>query len=234
VKPRLRAALFDFDMTLVDSAGAIAHCMNLLAQRAGLRPLSREEVLATIGLPIETAWGRLWGRYDPDWTRIYREEFRQAEHERLRPMPGAVEALDLLRASGVRTGLVTNRRYPRDVTALVGLADRLDLILGLEDVPRPKPDPSALVLALERLGASPEEAFYAGDTDIDMRAAAAAAVPGLGVAAGHFSREALIEAGGTWAIGSLRDFPGILAGFDLPSTDLRVPREGAACGVPRA
>jgi phosphoglycolate phosphatase len=221
-------------MTLVDSAGAIAHCMNLLARKVGLRPLSREEVLATIGLPIEAAWGRLWGRYDPDWTRIYREEFRQTEHEGLRPMPGAVEALDLLRASGVGTGLVTNRRYPRDVAVMVGLADRLDLILGLEDVPRPKPDPSALLLALDRLGASPREALYVGDTDIDMRAAEAAGVPGLGVAAGHFSREALLEAGAAWAIGSLRDFPGILAGFDLPSADLRVTLGGAECGVPQA
>ncbi len=222
--PTLRAALFDFDMTLIDSAEAIAHCMNLLARVHGLRPLTREEVLATIGLPIERAWERLWGRYDPAWTETYRREFRSVEQERLRPLPGALEALEALRAAGVRTGLVTNRRFARDVAVKVGLADRLDLILGLEDVPRPKPDPSALLFALDRLEAAPEEAFYAGDTDIDMQTARGAGVPGAGVATGYFSRAALAEAGARWTLGGLGEIGRVLA-------DFRPPRVGGEEGA---
>ena len=34
----IKAALFDFDMTLVDSSWGIAHCTNEFAKLKGLRP----------------------------------------------------------------------------------------------------------------------------------------------------------------------------------------------------
>ena len=48
-----KAVIFDFDMTLADSSYAIHHCSNLLARKFGLEEVSREVVLAGIGLPIE-------------------------------------------------------------------------------------------------------------------------------------------------------------------------------------
>jgi len=42
--------------------------------------------------------------------------------------------------------------FTRELLAAMGLAERFDVVLGPEDVPRPKPAPDMLRVALERLG----------------------------------------------------------------------------------
>lgn len=59
----IKAVVFDFDMTLADSSYAITDCTNRLAQEHGLRKVTREEVLKTIGMPIRDSWLQLWGEF---------------------------------------------------------------------------------------------------------------------------------------------------------------------------
>ncbi len=47
-----RCVIFDFDMTLVDNSYAIRDTMNMVAEQQGLPPVTREQVLSVIGLPI--------------------------------------------------------------------------------------------------------------------------------------------------------------------------------------
>ena len=65
-----KAVIFDFDMTLADSSYAIHHCSNLLARKFGLEEVSREVVLAGIGLPIEDCWRLYWGDFKEEWLGI--------------------------------------------------------------------------------------------------------------------------------------------------------------------
>ena len=56
-----------------------------------------------------------------------------------------------------------------------------DVVVGADDTERHKPDPEPILLALERLGAAPEDAAYVGDSPFDIRAAKAAGVAAIGV-----------------------------------------------------
>ena len=47
----------------------------------------------------------------------------------------------------------------------------MDVVIGAEDTERHKPDPEPLLEALRRLGATPSEAAYVGDSPFDIRAA---------------------------------------------------------------
>jgi phosphoglycolate phosphatase-like HAD superfamily hydrolase len=49
-------------------------------------------------------------------------------------------------------------------------------VIGLDDVTTPKPSPEGLILALERLGASPARAVFVGDSDHDVEAGRRAGV----------------------------------------------------------
>ena len=73
------------------------------------------------------------------------------------------------------------------------------MIIGLEDVTHAKPDPEPLLTALSRLGVEPAQAVYVGDTDIDMKTAAAAGVRGIGVTTGNFGAEQHLAAG-AWRV----------------------------------
>ena len=65
----IKAIIFDFDMTLVDTSHAIAYAMNRFAEIMGLRKVSYDEVLATIGLPMEKSLSVLWqGQSQSGWT----------------------------------------------------------------------------------------------------------------------------------------------------------------------
>jgi len=102
-----------------------------------------------------------------------------AEHaEEVELNPHIGEVLTLLKRDGRGTALLTACR--RDIVlptlARHGAGPLLDLVLALEDVTRPKPDPEVVLLALQRLGARASEALFVGDSDKDILAARAAGV----------------------------------------------------------
>ena len=59
-----------------------------------------------------------------------------------------------------------------------------DIIIGMEDVSRAKPDPEGLLLAIEKLKVSPEETLYIGDSTVDAQTAVSAGVCFAGITSG--------------------------------------------------
>jgi HAD superfamily hydrolase (TIGR01509 family) len=187
----LRAVLFDWDGTLVDSAERTFGCY--------------VRVFSAFGIAFDRpAFERT---YSPDWYRTYegvglpREHWPDADARWLacyeatpsHLLPGAREALERLGAAGLAQGLVSSgdgSRVRREVAAF-GLDRRFAAVVCGGDTARRKPDPEPLLLALERLGAAPEEAAYVGDSPEDMAMARAAGVLGVGVPGGFPNREAL-------------------------------------------
>jgi pyrophosphatase PpaX len=92
--------------------------------------------------------------------------------------PHIVEVLAGLKGLGRTTALLTacRRAIVLPTLARFGIERLLDLVLTVEDVARPKPDPEVVLRALERLGAPPAEALFVGDSDKDIQAARAAGV----------------------------------------------------------
>ncbi len=191
----ITTVLFDFDMTLVDSSHGITDCMNAVASKMGLPLVTREQVLEIIGIPLEKSLHSLWGDYDEAWLAEYRRIFRETEYAGIVPFEDTVPMLQKLRSMGVKVGVATNRQIAEPVVRAVGLFDHLDLVIGLEGIHRPKPEPDMVLAAIERLGCSLDETVYVGDTDIDMRTAIAAGIRGVGVTSGNFSASQLVEAG---------------------------------------
>jgi HAD superfamily hydrolase (TIGR01549 family) len=95
--------------------------------------------------------------------------------------------LDELRDRGHRLGVVTAKRR-----ATVDLAfDRIPIehlfetVVGGDETTEHKPHPAPLLLALERMGAAPDEAAYVGDSPFDMQAAKAGGLRAIGVSWGR-------------------------------------------------
>jgi len=61
------------------------------------------------------------------------------------------------------------------------LGHLFDVVVGGDEHEKQKPEPDLLLLALERLGASPADAAYVGDSPFDMQAARAAGMYAVGV-----------------------------------------------------
>ncbi len=82
-----------------------------------------------------------------------------------RPLDGAAELLLAVRAHA-RIGIVTNNllEEQQDKLAYCGLASSVDVLIASEDVGVSKPDRRIFDIALERIGASAEEAVMVGDS----------------------------------------------------------------------
>ncbi|WP_456283272.1 D-glycero-alpha-D-manno-heptose-1,7-bisphosphate 7-phosphatase [Microbacterium sp. JZ101] len=110
--------------------------------------------------------------------------------DRVSPMPTAVEALRLVRARGLRTGVVSNQsgiaRGMLSADEVRRVNARVDEVLGPFDVWRfcphgpddgcacRKPRPGLVLSAADALGFAPAQLAVIGDIGADMGAAAAA------------------------------------------------------------
>jgi pyrophosphatase PpaX len=192
---RFPVVLLDLDGTVVDSGGIILASMRHATRTVLEREIPDHELMASVGGPGLEAQMRSFG---PDrveeLVRVYREH-NEPLHEELASFPGMDDVLMRLKAEGRRLGIVSakRRRTVELAFARVPIGHLFDTIVGGDETERQKPDPAPLLLALERLEATPDEAAYVGDSPYDMQAARAAGVFAVGVTWGG------IHDGGTLA-----------------------------------
>ncbi len=195
----LAAALFDFDGTLVDTTEMIFQGMrHATTSVLGREDFSREELLANVGQPLP----RQMELFDAEKAELLLEAYR-AHHEEnhdalIAEFPGIAEALQRLRAAGVKVAVVTSKRRSSVEMALEALPS-LDLVVDrfvtLEDTTEHKPHPEPLLKGLELVGNVPkDQAVYVGDSPFDVQAAKAAGLRSVAVSWGAFSEDTLRQA----------------------------------------
>ena len=204
---RLQAVVLDIDDTLVDtraafavaikavldqwlpgldpgaSAAALAHWV---ADRHGhfraytrgeldfaeQRRLRAADLHAAFGGPVldDAGFAR--------WDAAYGEAFRGA----WRLFDEVLPVLDRLDAAGLRYGTLTNAgtAFQRDKLRRVGLAERIEVLVGVDALGVGKPDPRVFRLVCAQLGVDPATALYVGDElDVDAQGARQAGLAGV-------------------------------------------------------
>ena len=172
-----QAVCFDFDYTLGDSTDSIVAGFQHGLTALGWPAPDREAVRNTIGYVLEDAYTLLTGDASPENRARFRPLFLEVAMERQRRettlFPGADALLRGLHRRGIKQAIVSSKRGDTIQIILdrLGLLQELDLVIGSADVRRHKPDPEGLLLAMERLGVSPGDTLFCGDTVLDAGAA---------------------------------------------------------------
>lgn len=197
----LRAVLFDFDGTLVDTTELIYQSMRHAAGEVLGRGFSRETLLANVGQPLPYQMELLAGG-DPDLAATLVEIYsthNATHHDRyVGEFPGVSDALERLRGAGLRLAVVTSKRHRSVEMALASfpaLRRAVDCFVTMESTADHKPHPAPLFKGLELLGGiSTDEAAYVGDSPFDVQAAKAAGLTSIAVSWGAFTAETLRDA----------------------------------------
>ena len=95
----------------------------------------------------------------------YAALYMKLHNERIRPMDGAVEALDVMKESGLRLAVVTNgiADTQREKIERFGLTERFEHIFIDTEIGYSKPDPRIFEYALNKMQLRPEEVWMIGD-----------------------------------------------------------------------
>jgi len=184
----IRAIIFDLDGTLLDTLDDIAGAMNTALKANGFKthPVDAYKLLIGQGI-VNLARAALPGdnRDMPTVQKLaqaMREEYEKRWAVRTRPYDGIPELLEALRGAQIQTAVLSNKPddFTRKCVEKFFAGHRFDAVLGERPwIPR-KPDPTSAFEIARLLGLSP--AFFAclGDSDIDMRTAAAAGMLPVG------------------------------------------------------
>lgn len=172
--------LFDFDGTLNDTWR-----LYLESFRRSLKPhFNRLLSDAEIAAYQPTAERRLLRALveEPDFMRYFDSFLAHyaSLHETHNdgPYPGVHEMLEDLRAQGYRVGIVTGKsRAAWNLTCEKSGLGAFDVIVTDDDVTHPKPHPEGLSIALKALRVPVSQAFYIGDSLLDVSAALLADIP---------------------------------------------------------
>jgi pyrophosphatase PpaX len=192
---RYPVVLFDLDGTVIDSGGIILASMRHATREVLGREYSDEELMRAVGGPgLEAQMQAFDSERVDELVTVYRAH-NEPLHEELLCCAGMEGALERLHAAGRRLAVVTAKRRSTVELAFehVPLGHLFEVIVGGDETERHKPDPEPLLLAAERLGASPEEAVYIGDSPFDVRAAKAAGMASVAVTWGRIHDRSLLE-----------------------------------------
>ena len=185
---------FDLDMTLVDTRPGIVAALDALAAETGV-PIDSAAYVAQLGPPVTDMLDRLFlPEAAAEALVIFRRHMAEVGVFGSSPLPGAVEALELVRRLGGHSMVVTAKHQPLAEATLTACGLKADLIEG--DLWAE--EKGTALLRHHAVG-------YVGDHPGDVRAAKVANVWCLGVASGGCSVAELLEAGATVAFDSLAD-----------------------------
>lgn len=184
----ITAVLFDFDDTLVSTYAARLDALQRVFSEAGITDPTAEKFITEMrGHQLEGALRPIEEREGLPPLHLfqgYRKTYWTKPAGLVSLFPGVRSLLEELCSRGLKLGIVTQKGWVFETEgrivgasqelAEVGASEFFSVGVGFESVTNHKPHPEGVLLALERLGARPEQGIVVGDTPADMGAAKAA------------------------------------------------------------
>lgn len=175
----IKALIFDFDGTLIDSAPDLAHAANRLMVEYDLPEFDVKTIAGFIGNGIPKLVERVMKARDidlsqlADFTEQFKAKYQEDPTSRTIIFDHVVESLTTLQNKGIKLGLCTNKALSATKIILknLDLARYFDAVIAGDSTKEMKPDPAPLTEAMRQLGVKASEVIYVGDSHIDMQAA---------------------------------------------------------------
>lgn len=199
--------VFDWDGTLIDSAGAIVECIQQAARDLGLPVPDHARARHVIGLGLRDSLRAAVPDLPPERTMefvaCYRREFLAREHA-MQLFPGVIEMLETLRTRGHVLAVATGKSRQGLERALDASGLRTYFSASrCADESTPKPHPAMLHELAQALAAEPGRMLMIGDTSHDLQMAAAAGVDAVAVTYGAHAEDGLRQLRPRACVGSV-------------------------------
>ena len=178
--------IFDLDGTLIDSRALVdasfIHTMHVLRPEYEVK---QADLDAFFGPPLSESFHRYFSdeKTVKQAISIYREH-NMANHDTyVRLFDHTQETLETLQKMGYPMAIVSNKLKKTVMMGvqLTGIEHYFSVILGGEELEKPKPDPSGLIQVCHLLDRGQDDVIYVGDSLGDIKAAKAMAAYSVAV-----------------------------------------------------
>jgi len=196
------AILFDLDGTLIDSVYQHVLAWREALERSGTR-LSVWRIHRRIGMSgglLVNALLRETGRKITPSDAAHLQKWHAEAYSKLisqvRPLPGAVEILEVLAKANVPYAIATSGMLESARPSIEALQiDSRVPVITRDQVKHAKPDPDLFLAAAEQLRVSIVDCIVVGDSVWDLLAARRARALGVGLTSGGYGQDELEKAG---------------------------------------
>jgi len=182
------SVIFDLDGTLADTSrdliAAANVCFRAMGHGDALDPARDAGVALRGGRRMLTVGLERVGAFDERLVAAHYQMLLDAYAQDISThtvlYPGAMEAVEALKADGFAVGICTNKPegLARQLMRDLGVLDAFACLVGADTLPVRKPDPAPLRHAAMLAGGS-EACILIGDSDTDRNTARAAGVPSV-------------------------------------------------------
>lgn len=193
--------IFDLDGTLLSTLDDLAASTNFALRSCGLPERTTDEVRRFVGNGVKVLMERAvpGGEANPKFCAAlatFRSHYLEHSLDSTRPYPGITEVLSVLRRSGKRVAVVSNK-FCEATKELCRhfFGDLVEVAIGESEGIRRKPAPDTVEEALRQLGVGKAGAVYIGDSDVDVATARNCGLPCISVLWGFRDKEFLLANG---------------------------------------
>ncbi|NGP45340.1 pyrophosphatase PpaX [Bacillaceae bacterium SIJ1] len=174
----IKTCLFDLDGTLINTNDLIISSFLHTLDHYYPGQYKRKDVLPFIGPPLYETFENLDQDLSEEMVGMYRDHNLTNHDAMVTAFAGVQETVEALDRQGIKLGVVTTKMKDTAYRGLeiMGLRSFFPVVIALDDVNRAKPDPEPVLLAMEKLQASPAETIMIGDNSHDIEAGQRAGV----------------------------------------------------------
>jgi pyrophosphatase PpaX len=164
--------LFDLDGTLLNTNDLIKASFKHTLDHFYPDKYTEKDIIQFFGEQLEYSFSKVDPTRIEELSNFYRKHNIEHHDELVKEFPNVNATLTTLKEKGYKMAIVTTKRWE---TVKLGLnlfkmGDFFDAVVAIDDVKKPKPDPEPLLMALEKLESSPENAIMVGDSVSDIEA----------------------------------------------------------------
>lgn len=170
----VKAILFDVDGTLLDTNEYIFQSYLHTFQKHKLPPRPRNEImyLASKGRPLKECYQHLAPNLSTLILIKTHKDFQLRNLGLAKPFKNTLKTLRTLQQNNIKTAAITTRAKQPSIKSLKvsNIYKLLDIVITGDDVKHHKPNPEAILKALDLLQIPKENAIICGDTQSDILA----------------------------------------------------------------